>query len=167
MNTKESMELRSNERRRGGMVPAAAVLVVLGALGFFVASLYLSRPRHEALVTEQRDLVTHVTDLARSVQERVLHERATLAVAANIGSVLPEVLMQKSEEELEVPRELPVEPRLEGIAWNPRSPFAFINGNVLGIGDKIEGYTLTEIEKEKVVLVDASERCRELLLYDN
>jgi hypothetical protein len=170
MSPREFLTRSSDDARRGGMVPAAAVLIVLGALSVCAGSLYISRPQPETFTAEQRDLVDRVTRLARSVERRVSHEKATLAAAADIGSVLPETLIQPAEpvavEVLETPRESPAVLKLEGIAWNPKRPFAFINGSVVGVGDGLKGFTVTEIGKEKVVLEDAHDRRRELQLYD-
>jgi len=170
MSPREFVRQRVDDGKRGGMIPATAVLVVLGALGVFAGSLYMSRSQRETLTTEQHELVDRATRLVRSVERRVSHEKATLAAAAHIGAILPETLIQTSEppavEVPDTPRETLVVLKLEGIAWNPKNPFAFINGNVVGIGDRFEGYTVTEIGKEKVILEDGNDRRRELQLYD-
>lgn len=41
---------------------------------------------------------------------------------------------------------------LNGIAWDKKSPSAIINGEVVGIGDKIGESVVTDIQKDKVVL---------------
>ncbi len=45
--------------------------------------------------------------------------------------------------------------RLSGILWDEDSPRAVINEEILKVGDKISGSTVTSIEKDRVVLSDA------------
>lgn len=41
---------------------------------------------------------------------------------------------------------------LEGILWDPQSPLAIINDNIVGKGDKIEGAEVVEIKEDRVIL---------------
>ncbi len=42
--------------------------------------------------------------------------------------------------------------KLEGILWHAKNPLVVLNGEILKVGDEIEGATIITIEKEKVVL---------------
>lgn len=44
--------------------------------------------------------------------------------------------------------------RLEGIVWDEEDPKAVINGNILSIGDKIDGKEIVDIRKDGVTLDD-------------
>lgn len=44
--------------------------------------------------------------------------------------------------------------KLNGIAWDPVSPRAVINDQIVGIGDKIDGNTVVEIKTDRVILND-------------
>ena len=46
---------------------------------------------------------------------------------------------------------------LNGIAWDERSPRAVINGQIVAVGDKIEGKTVVAIRSYGVTLKDAAE----------
>lgn len=168
MSPREFVRRRLEGGGCGGMIPAAAVLIVVGALGVFCGSLYVFEPEPGAPTTEQQDLVDQVTRLVRSVERRVWHEKTTVDEAARIGTVLSETLVRESVEEPAKPHTAP-EPlavlKLEGVAWNPDMPLAFVNGGVVAVGDVIHGFEVTEIRQEKIVLKGAGGHPRELLLY--
>ncbi|UCG35820.1 MAG: hypothetical protein JSW17_03215 [Candidatus Omnitrophota bacterium] len=42
--------------------------------------------------------------------------------------------------------------RLSGILWDKRSPRAVINDEIVSVGDKFNDYTVSAIEKDKVIL---------------
>lgn len=42
--------------------------------------------------------------------------------------------------------------RLGGIAWSETAPLAYLNGRLLGVGESIEGWTLTAIARGHVAL---------------
>jgi len=46
---------------------------------------------------------------------------------------------------------------LGGIAWSDSGPFALVNGRVLAAGERIEGFQVTEIQREWVRLEDDGE----------
>ncbi len=46
---------------------------------------------------------------------------------------------------------------LTGILWDDSAPLAMINDNLVGVGDKIGGYAVAEIKKDKVVLTDGEQ----------
>ncbi|MDD5449468.1 MAG: hypothetical protein PHO42_02595 [Candidatus Omnitrophica bacterium] len=46
---------------------------------------------------------------------------------------------------------------LAGILWDEKSPKAIIGGSIVGIGDKIGGNTVVDIQKDRVILNDGSE----------
>ena len=45
---------------------------------------------------------------------------------------------------------------LEGILWDAASPIAMINGQMLRVGEEIEGYRVTGIRQDRVSLTDGS-----------
>ncbi|MCK4881406.1 MAG: hypothetical protein KAS92_00105 [Candidatus Omnitrophica bacterium] len=45
-------------------------------------------------------------------------------------------------------------PSLEGIVWDSRSPTAVINNKIVGLGSQIKGYTVVDIQKDRVILND-------------
>jgi len=45
---------------------------------------------------------------------------------------------------------------LTGILWDDKIPKAIINDNVMGIGDKVDGKTVIDIQRDKVILNDGS-----------
>lgn len=45
-------------------------------------------------------------------------------------------------------------PSLEGIVWDSRSPTAVINNKIVGLGGQIKGYTVVDIQKDRVILND-------------
>jgi len=45
---------------------------------------------------------------------------------------------------------------LSGILWDKKEPKAVINGEIVGIGDKISNYSVVDIDKNIVVLNDGS-----------
>ena len=47
---------------------------------------------------------------------------------------------------------------LEGIAWSESEPFALLNGKVVGIGELIRAYRVTEIQRDRVTLEQGDDR---------
>ena len=47
---------------------------------------------------------------------------------------------------------------LEGIAWSESEPFALLNGQVVGVGEWIRAYRVTEIRRDRVVLEQGDDR---------
>ncbi len=45
-------------------------------------------------------------------------------------------------------------PYLNGIFWDPINPKAIINGRIVENGSRIEGYTVIEIKKNSIILMD-------------
>ena len=45
-------------------------------------------------------------------------------------------------------------PALSGIMWDPANPVAIINGQLLGVGDHVQQWQITEITQEHVVVSD-------------
>lgn len=52
---------------------------------------------------------------------------------------------------------------LSGILWDQISPHAIVNNMVVGIGEKVENYTITDIRQDRVILSDGAET-RELTM---
>ena len=46
---------------------------------------------------------------------------------------------------------------LSGILWDTQSPLAIINGQMLHIGDEVDGYHVTEITPERVAISDGTD----------
>ncbi|MBU4590249.1 MAG: hypothetical protein KKG01_04930 [Candidatus Omnitrophica bacterium] len=46
---------------------------------------------------------------------------------------------------------------LTGILWDDSSPLAMINDNPIAVGDKISGYTVVEIRKDRVIITNGTE----------
>ena len=46
---------------------------------------------------------------------------------------------------------------LSGILWDTKSPLAIINGQMLHIGDEVDGYHVTEITPERVAITDGAD----------
>lgn len=46
---------------------------------------------------------------------------------------------------------------LNGILWDSKVPSAILNNKVVGRGDRLKGWEVTEIQKDHVVLSDGSE----------
>jgi len=47
---------------------------------------------------------------------------------------------------------------LGGIAWSESEPFALLNGQVVGVGELIRTYRITEIQQDQVVLEEGDDR---------
>jgi hypothetical protein len=47
---------------------------------------------------------------------------------------------------------------LEGIAWSESEPFALLNGRVVGVGEFIRAYRVTEITRDRVTLEQGDDR---------
>ena len=45
---------------------------------------------------------------------------------------------------------------LSGIVWDEAGPIAIINNEIFGVGDVIEGNTIVEIKKDRVILSDGT-----------
>lgn len=45
---------------------------------------------------------------------------------------------------------------LSGIAWDPVRPQAVINGRIVGVGDKVGGVSIVEINQDRVIVEDES-----------
>lgn len=45
---------------------------------------------------------------------------------------------------------------LDGIVWDKKSPVAIINGNMVGIGDKVQENTVVDIKQDRVILNDGT-----------
>src|SRR3990167_2407142 len=60
----------------------------------------------------------------------------------------------KPKEEIKLESVLPESAllRLSGILWDSTSPHAIVNDMVVGIGEKIENYVITDIRQDRVVL---------------
>ena len=52
---------------------------------------------------------------------------------------------------------------LSGILWDATAPIAMVNGQMVGVGDTIEGYRVVEIRIDRVLLSDG-EQSHELLV---
>jgi hypothetical protein len=52
---------------------------------------------------------------------------------------------------------------LNGILWDETAPIAMVSGQMVGVGDTIEGYRVTEIRIDRVVLSDG-DQTHELLV---
>ncbi len=46
-------------------------------------------------------------------------------------------------------------PDLKGIMWTERSPLAIVNGALAGVGDSVGTFTVSAIEKDRVIFKDA------------
>ena len=46
---------------------------------------------------------------------------------------------------------------LSGILWDATQPVVIINGTMVGVGEEIEGYRVTEIQQDRVSLTDGSQ----------
>lgn len=55
--------------------------------------------------------------------------------------------------------------RLLGILWDIKTPQAIINDTIVGVGDIIEGYRVTDVQKNKVILNNGSNTL-ELFLWE-
>lgn len=55
--------------------------------------------------------------------------------------------------------------RLTGILWDDVAPLAMINDNPIGVGDKIGGYTVADIQKDTVILTDGTKNYELRLPY--
>ena len=44
--------------------------------------------------------------------------------------------------------------KLGAIMWDDKNPSVFINGKIVGVGDKIDDKTVKQIERDRVVLTD-------------
>lgn len=77
------------------------------------------------------------------------------------AEIVPEPEEQKDEREEEnVVEETSYRFELNGISWLNNKPTVLINDQILKPGDRIEGYTLSEVKPEYVVLVRNGERVR-------
>jgi len=47
---------------------------------------------------------------------------------------------------------------LEGIAWSESEPYALLNGQVIGVGELIRAYRVTEIQQDQVILEQGDDR---------
>lgn len=45
---------------------------------------------------------------------------------------------------------------LSGILWDASAPIAIINGQMLRVGEELEGYRVTEITQDRVLLTDGA-----------
>ncbi len=46
--------------------------------------------------------------------------------------------------------------QLKGILWDPQRPSAIINNQVVGVGDRLHGWQVMEIQKDRVILSDGA-----------
>ena len=46
--------------------------------------------------------------------------------------------------------------KVGAIIWDDKNPSAFINGEFVNVGDKVEDKTVTKIERDRVVLTDGT-----------
>ena len=47
---------------------------------------------------------------------------------------------------------------LEGIAWSESEPFALLNGQVIGVGEFIRAYQVSDIQRDHVILEQDEDR---------
>jgi hypothetical protein len=47
---------------------------------------------------------------------------------------------------------------LSGIVWDPKNPVAIINGEVMHVGDSVDGKKILEIKKDRVILGEGEAR---------
>lgn len=55
--------------------------------------------------------------------------------------------------------------RVTGIAWSTRQPMAFVNGRAVAPGDKVEGWTVSDITESRVTLTDEDGNEQQVGLY--
>ena len=46
---------------------------------------------------------------------------------------------------------------LSGILWDPRQPMAILNGQMLRVGEELDGYTVVAIDQDRVSVTDGTE----------
>jgi hypothetical protein len=67
---------------------------------------------------------------------------------------------EKPEEVEEIPEETSLHFELNGISWLNNKPTVLINDQIMKPGDTIEGYTLSLVKPEYVILIKNGERIR-------
>ncbi|MBU0676588.1 MAG: hypothetical protein KJ626_00595 [Verrucomicrobia bacterium] len=96
--------------------------------------------------------------LAQTLDER----RGALMAKAKAG---PAPIEQRSAEDDEVEVVRDVNLRLTGVILEDAQPLAFINGDVVGLNEKIGPWTVTGIQTDRVVFTDDNGRDKIIMLY--
>lgn len=139
-------------RRQQTMLLAglAAVMVAVYARAFLPShrrvatpSTGAASPSGQAAVTEQPVAVPALPD--RSVQHTAQQARAAELSWSRDPFTRGAVAGQESGL------------ALSGILWDPQAPIAIINGQMLHLGEELEGYRVTEITQERVSMTDGTQ----------
>ncbi|NQT47149.1 MAG: hypothetical protein HQ593_06740 [Candidatus Omnitrophica bacterium] len=98
---------------------------------------------------------------------KVAAKTSSAAAGTMKGSTSPNINFQKFEDKMAV-SEWGKDPftyrplahmgdlKLGGIVWDEEAPTAIIDGEIVGVGDEIEGNIVVEIQPDKVILNDGT-----------
>ena len=55
---------------------------------------------------------------------------------------------------------------LDGVAWDPQNPLAFVNNKLVRVNDEVEGFTIVAIAESSVTVRDLKGQTKQLHLYE-
>jgi hypothetical protein len=127
------------------------LLFALAGIGVFVWARAFQNPRPENVQADDEEIQEAVT-----VED---DELLTIALASSMDRQRPRSVYQdwgKNPFFIETPpvKEEPPRLLLQGISWDENSPIAVLNGQVVGVGDRLGGHTVKDIQRDRILLND-------------
>jgi len=146
-NSAEIGEYREESARIPFMVMAVLVLAIEVSLGWLIFKID-TEGVHDANVSKYNALIQSVFADTRDVG--IILKNGSLDTVTRkkrtVTLVVPEVVLVDEKPKAQAPLSI----KLKGIYWHPTRPLVDIDGKTYRVGDTIQGYTITKIDKRTV-----------------
>ena len=140
----EREEKKINKEKKMSFLPAVLLLIVLGLL-----ALLFILPRQEKAKVQEQEVIASVVAEKKEIDSTRVY-----------GA--PEPRSQVSEEV--IPRKEPVQKYvLEGIVYDPKAPFALINGKVVKESSVLDNFQIDRISKDRVDMINIKDNSKVIL----
>jgi hypothetical protein len=107
-------------------------------------------------LAECRRLTDQVEAVVSSIEQRLAAGPASVDWASMDRAREPEVASAPPPKKTEL--------RLDGVAWDPQNPLAFLNNKVVQVNDVIEEFTVIAITESSITLRDGAGQRKQLYL---
>jgi len=131
------------------------VLVILSVAAVFSLLYGIITPSKRRARSSSKPVNIQPKKVATTAKGITLVSRRTKRSNYSSWGRSPFILQETTDNEL----------ALNGILWDAKNPQAVINGEIVGVGDKINKYSVVDIDKNKVILNDGTEDCELKLVY--
>lgn len=139
--------------KRPALITLAVLVLLTIPLGLWILSINKEGAQSND-VGRYVALMEEVSIDVKTVAALSMNDTDTLAAIdafrnnQSVTLIVPEIVIVEEEKTPNVISPLNIE--LSGIYWSPNNPLAGINGETYGVGEQIQGYEITRIEKTTV-----------------